>query len=127
MSYQNFGNGETVNLSNGGLVVTHPVSISLKQNMGVLQAVRAYNSKGEKRLLESDPHISHPAGELYGPLGVGWRISYGRVYIESGFFDGTDSWASYIYEDESGAQHHLFRENMREGIDEPYNRPKGQM
>lgn len=46
VSYQNFGNGESVNLGNGGLTVSHRSVIALPQNMGdVLCPTRVYNSK----------------------------------------------------------------------------------
>jgi hypothetical protein len=36
MSYQNFGNGEHINIGTGGLTVVHPSAISLPQNMGAV-------------------------------------------------------------------------------------------
>jgi len=102
-SYQNLGNGESVNAFNGGLIVTHPSSIGLPENMGrELRPVRTYNS------LNAFAGFSDLAGvgdldRPIGPLGVGWHIGVGRVFTRIILEEYV-----YFYKDESGAEHRFF-------------------
>ena len=105
MPYENFGAGEQVNLANGGLVIAHPSAISLPQNMGgVLRPTRYYNSK------ISWANDARSTNDLaYGPLGMGWTISYGRIFLR--FYGNQDTglqYADIYYSDESGAEHRLY-------------------
>lgn len=117
MSYQNFDKGESVNVSNGGLMITHSSAIALPQNMGAsLQPVRVYNSKDPDLGFENSQSTDLP----YGFLGRGWTMTYGRVFMSLGghLVYGTSSTyetrAFYFYQDESGAEHKLFRDGTME-------------
>ncbi|MGA9753140.1 MAG: PKD domain-containing protein, partial [Acidobacteriota bacterium] len=105
MPYESFGAGEQVNLANGGLVIAHPSAISLPQNMGgVLRPTRYYNSK------ISWTNDSSSTNDLpYGPLGMGWTISYGHIFLRFYGNQGTGlQYADIYYSDESGAEHRLY-------------------
>jgi len=119
MSYENLGDGETVNVSNGGLIITHASAIGLPGNMGAeLRPVRVYNSKSTIDGFEDYVDCSQWTERVYGPLGFGWRIGFGRVHMrtfervagsnQSAPAAGSMSFYEYSYEDESGAEHHLF-------------------
>jgi len=119
MQYQDLGNGESVNLANGGLIVSHASAIHLPGNMGSdLRPVQVYNSKS---VVDGFDDIVCPvyADQDYGPLGYGWHLGFGRVLMRherkftgeigggSGGYQCADFFY-YYYEDESGAQHHLY-------------------
>jgi len=121
MAYQDMGSGESVNPFNGGLTVVHRSSIGLPSNMGSeIRPVRVYNSKNSFDAYGDD--FSGKADRSYGPLGWGWHMGFGRVfmrfsrvdiYVPPGAEPGEPPYqykdfVHYFYEDESGAEHRLF-------------------
>ncbi len=134
MPYQNFGNGEHINIGNGGLTVIHPSAISLPQNMGqVLRPTRVYNSKNPNLPfgVDIDDNFNYQADLPYGPLGMGWQLNYGRVFFRMGEADVPNTGAGaegttekislcfYYYQDESGAEHELYLKGGTENYTGP--------
>ena len=121
MPYENFGQGENVNLANLNLLVEHPSAISLPQNLGqTLKVVRYYNSKAAEIAYTSSRAGD---GELpYGVLGMGWTLSLGRVHLR--LFSVPDSPTQrvrFFYSDESGAEHRLYLGSSHQDL--PYAKP----
>ena len=120
-SYKDFGRGEATNLANGGLTVTHPSSVALPQNMGaVLQPVRVYNSKNPQWTWGE---FSNETDLPYGMLGFGWTLSYGRIFVRPAphaKYNVTplsyETRAFYFYQDETGAEHRLYRDTTVENL-----------
>jgi hypothetical protein len=125
--YENFGNGESVNAFNGGLTVAHPSSISLPQNMGgMVRLTFAYNSKHMDDIYafggDEAPGwtgIDKP----HGVLGFGWTLSLGRVlartmqheiYGSDPLHPTYETRVFYYYQDETGAEHKLYRDSAME-------------
>ena len=111
MSYQNFGNGESVNTASGGLTVVHNSSLSLPQNMGAsLNFTRVYNSKDSKDVLNGGTYVADEVFPNWGFLGPGWKMGFGRVFLRAVKNDSLNKYVAFIYyEDESGAEHRLYR------------------
>jgi len=110
MTYQNFGNGESVNTASGGLTVVHNSSLSLPQNMGAsLNFTRVYNSKSSKDAYKDNGSASDEIYPNWGFLGPGWKLSFGRVFLRviRNTIAGTNV-AAYFYEDEYGSEYRLF-------------------
>ena len=110
MTYQNFGNGESVNTASGGLTVVHNSSLSLPQNMGAsLNFTRVYNSKSSKDAYKDNGSASDEVYPNWGFLGPGWKLSFGRVFLRvvRNTSAGTNV-AAYFYEDEYGAEYRLY-------------------
>lgn len=119
--HSNFGNGESVNIANGGLTVVHPAAISLPENMGgMLRPVRVYSSKNQESALSGNTLLgSQPKDEPYGIMGMEWTLTAGRVFMRvkvSRLPNSTTTLrrAQYYYLDESGVEHRLYRKQNLE-------------
>jgi len=105
-SYQNLGNGENVSPFSGGLTVTHASSIGLLGNMGGgIRPTRVFNSLSNYAAyvyatLTPEQQWDRPIG----PLGAGWHLGVGRVFTRI-ILDQYE----HFYEDESGAEHRLYK------------------
>ncbi|HQO19907.1 MAG TPA: hypothetical protein PK747_09980 [Acidobacteriota bacterium] len=112
MTYQNFGNGESVNTASGGLTVVHNSSLSLPQNMGAsLNFTRVYNSKSSKDAYKDYGYALDEVYPNWGFLGPGWKLSFGRVFlriIRNNSLTEPKNVSVYFYEDESGTEYRLF-------------------
>ncbi len=109
MPYQDFGHGEEINIANGTLVVSHSFGVPLPQNLGAsLSPTFYYNSK----VSEAAYSNSLQSADLpYGPVGMGWTLSYGRVF-ERGLADpsgqGLFVREFFFFMDHTGAEHRLY-------------------
>jgi RHS repeat-associated protein len=121
----NYGNGESVNLNTGGLTIVRPTALGLPQNRGGnLRPTLVYNSKVASFAWDTNyPDITEPS---HGFMGSGWSISYGRVFLRLGYFKNNGVCyprALYFYQDESGAEHQLYRKGDVEPYDGQTHRP----
>lgn len=129
-AYQNFGNGESVNLANGGLTVTHASAVGLPQNMGgTLRPVRVFNTKNPDAMFLTACNQTDDAIAC-GPLGGGWKIAYGRVFLRVANASrmsptGYVSRSQYYYQDETGAEHRLYLDSTLEGYAGAATKPNG--
>ena len=117
--YSDLGNGEVVSPFGGGLIVTHASTIRLPEPAGgSLGILRVYNSKTAD-VAYADGWDAERIDKPYGVLGVNWTLSFGKVFVRlnqhhiyGGGPNDFETRVSYFYQDESGAEHRLFRGAM---------------
>ncbi len=130
--YERLGQGEVVAPFHGGLTVTHASALGLPENLGgALRPVRVYNSKTlEDAFLDDVPSIKSYTDVPHGALGTGWHLGYGRVLLRLTLHTLTKEDTSqpitrplWYYQDESGAEHRLFRGGRVENWAGPGSEP----
>ena len=131
--YERLGQGEVVAPFNGGLTVTHGSAVGLPENLGgSLRPVRVYNSKTlEDAFLDDAASVQEYTDPPHGVLGMGWHLSYGRVLLRlsvrrvSKEDEASQHFTQVLwyYQDESGAEHQLFRDGRVEDWAGPGSEP----
>ncbi len=116
-SYENMGNNEAVDTLSGNLNVTHGSRVGFPLNGGgALRPVRVYNTKDAADAYWEGVHYADFTDLWNGPLGVGWTLSYGRVFVRleehhvfnSGTPGSYETREFYFYQDGTGAEHRLY-------------------
>jgi hypothetical protein len=115
--FAGFGDGESVSLQNGNLLISHPTGPSIPlDGGGSLQLVRSYNAKNVRHdYVHWDPPVDPPEGWGYTEshiyrfqgrswVGSGWTLHLGRLFWKSRFTTNGYGATDQYFEDPQGTQ-----------------------